>query len=361
MRDCSKSIRGSHPEARQLDKPVWSPIQGAEHLAVREGVGMFNLAALAIIEVAGPGALKFLNYVAANQVDRPVGKIVYTSMLNQNGGIVADVTIIRRATDRFWITTGGAVLPHDLAWLRRHAPADGSVTITDISSAYAAIGLWGPKARDVLQSVADEDVSNAAFPYYTSKNVTIGTAPALALRVSYAGDWAGSWHAPTEVRAGRCGIRCGPPGSRRHHRRRRGARIRCGASKRATGCGVPTYTPITLYEAGSAGRCGWKRAISCDALLRVKQAGIRRKLCCLTLDGRAPRWVRSRSWLVSRRLGMSPASTASIGKVHRLWLFADQPLRHTRHACGCGYFGERYAQPSAKSRCSDREMARLKA
>jgi dimethylglycine oxidase len=149
----------------------WSPIQGAEHLHVREHVGMFNLSALAIVEVAGPGALKYLNWLAANQIDRPVGKVVYTSLLDRNGGIVADLTVVRRpamrrdsSADRFWMITGGGLVPHDRAWVERHAPRDGSVTVSDLSSAYATIGLWGPRARDLLGRVAEENVSNAAFP-----------------------------------------------------------------------------------------------------------------------------------------------------------------------------------------------------
>lgn len=129
---------------------------------MRENVGLFNLAALAIVEVAGTGALAYLNQIAANQIDKPVGKIVYTSLLNEQGGIVADLTIVRRAQNKFWVMTGGGVLPHDLAWLEKHAPED--VVITDVSSAWATVGLWGPKAREVLQRVCEQDISNEAFP-----------------------------------------------------------------------------------------------------------------------------------------------------------------------------------------------------
>src|SRR4029453_1630688 len=107
--------------------PFWSRVRGAEHVHVRERVGLFNLAALAIVEVAGPGALAFLNRLVANQIDRPIGKIVYTRLLDQNGHIVAALTVVRRAPDRFWMITGGGVLPHDRAWIERHAPRDGSV------------------------------------------------------------------------------------------------------------------------------------------------------------------------------------------------------------------------------------------
>ena len=108
--------------------------------------------------------------------------------LNETGGIKADLTITRLAHQRFLILTGGGAGPQDLAWLRRHAPTDGSVTIADITSQWAGVGLWGPQARDILAAVAEEDVSNAAFAYFTARPLTIDTVPALALRLSYAGE-----------------------------------------------------------------------------------------------------------------------------------------------------------------------------
>ena len=176
----------------------WSRIQGAEHLATRARAGLFNLSAFTKIEVTGPGALGFLQWLAANDVDKAVGKVVYTALCNSRGGIMADLTITRLGPDRFWILTGGGVGPHDLAWIRRHLPTDGSVTVRDISGQYAAVGLWGPNARAVLPQVAEEDVGNAAFPYYTAKQLRIETIPALALRISYAGELGWEIYAPVE-------------------------------------------------------------------------------------------------------------------------------------------------------------------
>jgi glycine cleavage system aminomethyltransferase T/glycine/D-amino acid oxidase-like deaminating enzyme len=275
------------PTRDSWSSQFWSPIQGAEHLAVRAGVGMFNLAALAIIEVAGPGALSYLNWLAANQIDRPAGKIVYTSMLNQRGGIVMDVTVVRRAPERFWIITGGGLLPHDLAWVRKHAPADGSVTITDVSSGWATIGLWGPKSRELLQSVAEEDVSNAAFPYYTTRALMIDTVPAFALRVSYAGELGWELYAPAEYAlrlwdvlwaAGQPhGLVVAGGGAFDSLRLEKGYRL----------WGADIHTDYNPYEAG----IGW--AVRLDkgefqgraALVQARQAGLTRKLCCMTLDG----------------------------------------------------------------------------
>jgi heterotetrameric sarcosine oxidase gamma subunit len=176
----------------------WSPIEGGEHLATRERVALYDLTAFTKIEVSGPGALNFLQYVAANQIDRPVGRVVYTSLLDQNGGIKCDLTITRLGPDRFLVLTGGATGMQDLAWLRRHAPADGSVFISDVTSTYCNIGLWGREARNVLQKVCQEDVSNQAFPYFTARHITIGHVPVLALRVSYVGELGWEIYALTE-------------------------------------------------------------------------------------------------------------------------------------------------------------------
>jgi glycine cleavage system T protein len=269
----------------------WSPIQGAEHLAVRDGVGMFNLTPLAIIEVAGPGAVKFLNRLCANQIDKPVGKIVYTSLLNEKGGIVADLTVVRRAADRFWVITGGGVLPHDLAWIERHndqVPSRDLVAqITDVSYAWGKIGLWGPKARDVLQRVAEGDVSNEAFPYYTARPLNVDAVPAVALRVSYAGELGWELYVPTEYamrlwdtlwEAGQpYGIIVAGSGAFDSLRLEKGYRL----------WGSDIHTDYIPFEAG----IGWAVKldkpdfIGRDALLKAKQAGLKKKLCCITLDG----------------------------------------------------------------------------
>ena len=166
----------------------WSPIQGAEHEQVRKAAGMFDLTAFTKIKVAGKGAQAFLQKLAANDVDKPVGKIVYTAMLNKRGGIMCDLTIARMAAEEFLVLTGGGVGMHDLGWIRANAPADGSVVIEDVTSQYCAIGLWGPKSREILQSLTDDDVSHQGLPYYGWKDVLIDYVPAMALRLSYVGE-----------------------------------------------------------------------------------------------------------------------------------------------------------------------------
>src|SRR6184192_2814716 len=139
---------------------LWSPAIEAEHRGCRESAGLFDFTSFAKIEVRGSGAASFLEGLCDNQVARGVGRLTYTQMLNDDGGIECDFTVTRLADDRFRIVTGTAFGRHDLSFIREHAPRDGSVQVEDVTSAYACIGLWGPKARTILQSLTPADVSN---------------------------------------------------------------------------------------------------------------------------------------------------------------------------------------------------------
>src|SRR6266852_3779888 len=133
----------------------WSPAIGAEHQATRERVAMFDETSFSKIEIIGSGALAFLQRIADNQMDQPVGAITYTQMPNERGGIEWDLTVTRLAADRFQIVTGTAFGYHDLSWIRSQMPTDGSVYFNDITSSRCCIGVWGPRARDLMQQVSD--------------------------------------------------------------------------------------------------------------------------------------------------------------------------------------------------------------
>jgi glycine cleavage system T protein len=181
------SARDAHARSG-WEARYWSPVQGVEHRTTRESAAVYDLTPFTKIEVKGPGALAYLQRLCANQMDQPVGKVVYTSMLNEKGGIVADLTVTRLGVDRFLVITGGGMGLHDLAWMEGHLPENGSVQLADLSSAYCCIGLWGPKAPELLQGLSEDDLSGQAFPSFTAKRVFIGNVPALALRVSYVGE-----------------------------------------------------------------------------------------------------------------------------------------------------------------------------
>ena len=176
----------------------WSPICGAEHQATRDGVALVDLTAFTKLEVTGETALSFLQSITANQMDHPVGTITYTSMLNNRGGIECDLTVTRLGPQRFWILTGGTGGPHDLAWIRSHRPTDGTVQVSDLTSAYCCLGVWGPRARDLMSAVSDDNFRNQAFPYMTARQIYLGNVPVLALRISYVGELGWELYAPME-------------------------------------------------------------------------------------------------------------------------------------------------------------------
>lgn len=182
---------GRLPRDRGWARPDWFERVGAEHRAVRERVGLIDLSSFGKIEVAGPGALGVLQRVCANDVDRPVGAATYAQFLDERGGMLADVTVTRLADDRFRVLTGAGYLAADLGWIRANVrDDDGPVQIHDVTSDWAVIGLWGPRARDVLAATTRDDVSNEGIPLRTARGVRIGVAeaPALATRISYAGE-----------------------------------------------------------------------------------------------------------------------------------------------------------------------------
>jgi glycine cleavage system aminomethyltransferase T/glycine/D-amino acid oxidase-like deaminating enzyme len=174
---------------------LWSPAIGAEHVACRETAALFDETSFAKVEVAGVGAARFLEWLCDNRVARDVGAITYTQMLNARGGIECDFTVTRLAEDRFLIVTGTAFGQHDLAWIRSHAPDDGSVVVDDVTSKYACLGLWGPAARAILGPLVDDDLS---FPYMRARELAVGPVPCLALRVTYVGELGWELYCPME-------------------------------------------------------------------------------------------------------------------------------------------------------------------
>jgi 4-methylaminobutanoate oxidase (formaldehyde-forming) len=173
---------------------LWSPAIGAEHAACRETAALFDETSFAKVEVSGEGAAALLERLCANRVARDVGAITYTSMLNGRGGIECDFTVTRLTDDRFRIVTGTAFGQHDLAWIREHAPDD--VAVDDVTSAYACLGLWGPRAREILQPLTTTPLD---FPYMRARELAVGNVPCLALRVTYVGELGWELYAPAEL------------------------------------------------------------------------------------------------------------------------------------------------------------------
>ncbi|WP_292445266.1 FAD-dependent oxidoreductase [Mesorhizobium sp.] len=165
----------------------WFDNQREEHLAVRNGVGLFDMTSFGKIRVEGRDACAFLQRLCANDMDVAPGKIVYTQMLNARGGIESDLTVSRLSETAFFLVVPGATLQRDLAWLRKHL-ADEFVVITDVTAAEAVLCLMGPDARTLIQKVSPNDFSNEANPFGTFQEIEIGMGLARAHRVTYVGE-----------------------------------------------------------------------------------------------------------------------------------------------------------------------------
>jgi len=180
----------------------WSPAIGGEHEATRATAGLFDESSFAKIEVAGPGAADLLQRLCDNDVARGVGQITYTQMLNRRGGIECDFTVTRVEDELFSIVTGTAFGNHDLSWIRRHLPDDGSVTARDVTSQWSCYALWGPRAREILQPLTPQELSNEAFPYMSMRDLSVAGAPVRALRVTFVGELGWELYCPAEYGAG---------------------------------------------------------------------------------------------------------------------------------------------------------------
>lgn len=352
------------PDREEWAARYWSKLEGAEHQATRNNVALFDISPFTKIRVEGPGALNFLNYLSANQIDVAVGKIVYTAMLNQKGGIMCDLTITRLGEQEFLVLTGGGIGMHDLAWIRQNAPKDHSVTITDVTSSYGALGLWGPKARAVLESVTDSDVSNAAFPYYTAQQLYVGLIPVLALRISYAGELGWELYAPSEYglrlwdtlwAAGQAhGLIAAGGGAFDSLRLEKGYRL----------WGADIHSEYNPYEAG----IGWAVKLNKgdflgrEALVKIREQGIQRKLCCMTLDdptavvmGKEPIWCNGSivSYVTSANYGYT---------IQRGIVYGYLPINQSGPdtAVEVEYFGKRLKATVRAEPLFDPKLARLK-
>lgn len=302
----------AHDNIEQVDtfgfnRPNQAETVGHEHKAARENVVMFDMSSFSKFEISGPDACDFLQYLAVANVDKLVGGATYTQLCNTRGGIEADVTIIRRATDSFWLITGSALGVRDLDWIERNLQSynkrsngdwkpqgeqwvrganSSKVQLRDITSAYGVINLAGPNARKVLEKVTNSSVSDADFPFMTAQDIRVGYAPALAYRVTYIGELGWELYIPTEYMA--YAFETIQAAGQEFDISNAGYRAidSLRMEKRYLAWGVditPDYNPI---EAGFQFLIDWNKGdfIGRDALLKIKEIGVDRKLVCLELD-----------------------------------------------------------------------------
>ena len=183
-------------------EPNWYKYTSEECKAARESAIMIDQSSFGKHLVQGRDACKFLQKLCAGNVDVPIGKLVYTHMLNDNGGIETDITINRQDKNEFLIISSATAHPRDKNWITQHISEDLHVTYTDITSAFAVLSIQGPKSRDILSKVTKADLSNATFPFATSQEIDIAYARVIANRLTYIGELGWELHIPTEFTQG---------------------------------------------------------------------------------------------------------------------------------------------------------------
>jgi 4-methylaminobutanoate oxidase (formaldehyde-forming) len=179
-----------------MGRQNWFGPVGDEHAQVREAVGIFDQSSFAKYELTGPDAQRALDWICANDVAKPVGRLTYTQLLNTRGGIEADLTVARVAEEKFYIVTGTGFRTHDLGWIKDHIGAEMNATLVDVTEEFGTLSLMGPKARDVLAAVTRSDVSNPAFPFGHVREIDIAGHRARALRITYVGELGWELHVP---------------------------------------------------------------------------------------------------------------------------------------------------------------------
>ncbi|MGI9303732.1 MAG: GcvT family protein [Gammaproteobacteria bacterium] len=197
------AARGETPQdVYGFGRPNWFEAVGREHQAVRERVAVFDQSSFAKFMLTGPDAEAALSWVCANDIAKPCGSLTYTQILNSRGGIECDLTVARLAADRFYIVTGTGFATHDFHWISKNIADDMHAALADVASSNAVLSLMGPKARDVLAGICEDDISNAGFPFAAVRTLQVAGAPVTALRITYVGELGYELHVPVEFAVG---------------------------------------------------------------------------------------------------------------------------------------------------------------
>ncbi len=270
-------------------KPNWFDAVGEECKAVRTGVALVDQTSFAKFEISGPGALAAVQWLSVADMDKAINTVTYTQLCNEQGGIECDLTMVRTAPDAWYVVTGAAFGAHDMGWIRANSPSDGTVQIRDLTSSHAVINLCGPLSRAVLESVCEDDVSAQAFRYAQARDITVGSAPVLALRIGYTGELGWELHIPTEyaghvydmLRTAGASFGIADVGYRAIDR----LRLEKGYVYWSTDV-TPDTTP---WEAGLGWRVNLNKGDFCGraALLTQQEAGVTKRLSTFTLESMA--------------------------------------------------------------------------
>ena len=265
----------------------WFEPSAAEHRAVRERVGLFDQSSFAKFILRGRDAAAVLGRICANDIDVPVGKVIYTQWLNERGGIEADLTVTREAEDAYLIVTGCATQVRDFGWLCRSIPPEAHALAVDVSSSYAVLGLMGPASRELLATLTDADLSTAAFPFATSKVIDLGYARIRASRITYVGELGYELYIPSEYAQAVFDVivGAGEPFGLRLAGYHALNSLRIEKAYRHFGHDIGDEdSPL---EAGLNFAVAWDKPggfVGREALLRQRQNGLRRRLVSLALE-----------------------------------------------------------------------------
>ncbi|MDH3597353.1 MAG: FAD-dependent oxidoreductase, partial [Rhodospirillales bacterium] len=269
----------------------WFPYAAEEHKAVREAVALFDQTSFGKFLVQGRDAEAVLQRISANDVAVPAGKVVYTQWLNERGGIEADLTVTRFAEDAYQVVTGAAVAGRDFNWLLRNIPDDAHCIATDVTSGSAVLSVMGPNSRALLSKLSDADLSNEAFPFGTAREIDLGMARVRAARITYVGELGWELYVPSEFAPGvfdailaegdAFGLRLA------------GMHVldSCRIEKAFRHWGHDITDEDTPLEAGLGFACSFDKNaafIGRDALLRQKEAGLKKRLVQFALEDSEP-------------------------------------------------------------------------
>ncbi len=271
-----------------FERQNWFAHVGEEHRAVRERVGVFDQTSFAKFEMTGRDAESALSWMCANDVARAPGTVIYTQLLNSRAGIECDLTVVRMDEDRYYIVTGTGFASHDFHWIRSHVPAGLAVELSDVTDDYSVISVFGPRARDLLSSITNDDLDNEAFPFASAREIRIAGASVTALRITYVGEL--GWELHTPVASARDVYR---------------AVMAAGKAYGAAPCGYRAIESLRLekgYRAWSSDltpdhtplQAGLGFAVKLDtntpflgreALVEQRQSELTRRLACFTSNG----------------------------------------------------------------------------
>ena len=305
----------------------WFPAVGEEHRAVRERAGLIDQSSFAKFLMVGPDAAAALTWICAGDIDKPVDSLTYTQMCDARGGIQCDLTVARLAEDAFYIVTGTGFATHDFAWIARNMPGGLDAALTDVTPDFATFSLMGPRARDILSRITDDDVSHEGFPFATCREIAIDGAALKALRLTYVGELGWELHVPSEdalmvyERVMAAGAEFGIANA--GYRAIESLRLEKGY--RAWGSDIgPDYTP---FEAGLGWAVKLKKNVPFlgrEALSAQHGAMLDKRLACFTLDdpdvvllGRETIYRNGQrvGWLTSAGWGYTMATNIGYGYV----------------------------------------------